>query len=81
MSAMGLPDWVCGQCQCDKKTCQDVMVEGELFCPSVVCQHADAMTVDSVQLPCVGFDNQWPLFRPPTQSKQVTTRGRPPLIL
>jgi len=27
----GFPDWVCGQCQCDKKTCQDVMVKGEPF--------------------------------------------------
>src|SRR5882724_9642110 len=25
----GLPDWVCGRCQCDKKTCQDVVVEGK----------------------------------------------------
>jgi len=32
----GIADWVCGQCQCDKKTCQDVVVEGESFCPSLV---------------------------------------------
>jgi len=25
----GLPDRVCSHCQCDKKTCQDVVVEGE----------------------------------------------------
>ena len=32
----GIADWVCGQCQHDKKTCQDVVVKGELFCFSLV---------------------------------------------
>ena len=29
----GLPNKVCGQCQRDKKTCQDVVVEGESLLP------------------------------------------------
>jgi len=32
----GIADRVCGQCQHDKKMCQDIVVEGESFCLSLV---------------------------------------------
>ena len=58
----GLANKFCGQCQQDKKTCQDVVVEGELFSVTPVCLDTDILVVDSV-----------PVIPP---LKKVATKGK-----
>ena len=75
MSVMALPTGSGGQCQCNKKTCQDLVVEGELSLvldcsrtgmivvdPGPVAPHQDCQMVTPVKLL--------------TQSKQATTKGK-----
>ena len=44
----GLANKVCGQCQHDKKMCQDILVEGESLCSVPDCLVTDALVVDSM---------------------------------
>jgi len=71
----GIADRVCGQCQCNKKTCQGVMVRVS-HSASLSCYYADTTTVDSGPVaPCWIQQTVAPV-RPPTQSKRVATKGK-----
>jgi len=72
----GLADRVCSQCQRDKKTCQDVVVKGEVLRLAPVCLHADMLVVISALVaPRRGRQTVAPV-KPPTQVKQVATKGK-----
>jgi len=73
----GLADKVCGWCQCDKKMCQDVLVEGELFfCPIPNCLVTDTLVVDSMPVASHRAHQMVAPTKPLTQSKQVITKGK-----
>ena len=72
----GLDDKVCGQCQCDKKTCQDVMFEGESFSPFLDCPCADTMVVDSVPAAHHRVCLMVAPVKPLTQLKRVAAKGK-----
>ena len=72
----GLAAKACGQCQHDKKTCQDIVVEGEL--PHVLLGRpcTDVIVVyPGLVAPCQAHQTVAPVNHP-TQSKQVATKGK-----
>ena len=76
-----LADKVCGRCQCNKKTCQDILVEGELPCLVPDCFLADALVVDLV---AVSLHRDCPMVapaKPPTQPKWVAAKGKGKAVL
>ena len=72
----GLAAKACGQCQRDKKTCQDVVVQGELPHVLLGCPCTDVMIVDPGPVaPCGACQTVAPVNHL-TQSKQVATKGK-----
>ena len=72
----GLADQVCSQCQCNKKTCQDIVVKGVVLCLPPVRLHADTLVVISAPVaPCQGRQTVAPV-KPLTQAKWVATKGK-----
>ena len=72
----GLAAKACGQCQHDKKTCQDVVVKGEF--PHVFLGHpfTDLTVIEPGPVaPCRARQMVAPVD-PPTQSKWVATKGK-----
>jgi len=72
----GLADKVCGQCQCNKKMCQVIMVEGESDPLLTKVLSADTLLVEPVAPAhhCVCLTVA--LIKPQTQYKWNTAKGK-----
>src|SRR5882724_3180617 len=72
----GLAVKACGQCQRDKKPCQDLVVEGESSTGLLNCPLVDAMVVDPRPVaPCRARQTVAPVD-PPIQPQHVATKGK-----
>src|SRR5882724_6662427 len=72
----GLPDWVCGRCQRDKKTCQDVVVVGKSPSHFLGYLWADTVVVDSFPAARRWVRLNVAPVKPPTQLKRVASKGK-----
>src|SRR5882724_4928425 len=72
----GLPDQVCGRCQRDKKTCQDVVVVGKSPSHFLGYLWADMVVVDSLPAARHRFHLNIAPVKPPTQPKRAASKGK-----
>src|SRR5882724_10705482 len=72
----GLPDRVCGRCQHDKKTCQDVKVIGKSPSHFLGYLWADTVVVDSLPAACHWVRLNVAPVKPPTQLKRAASKGK-----
>src|SRR5882724_5111495 len=72
----GLAGKACGQCQRDKKPCQDVVVEGESSTGLLNCPLVDAMVVDPRPVSPRRARQTVAPVNPPIQPKRVATKGK-----
>ena len=72
----GLPDRVCGRCQRDKKTCQDVVVVGKSPSHFLGYLWADTVVVDSLPAAHHWVRLNVAPVKPPTQPKRAASKGK-----
>ena len=71
-----LTDTVCGQCQWDKKTCQDVIVKGEPFSLDINFPSTETVVVDPVPAAHCWVHLTVAPTKSATQPKKVTAKGK-----